>query len=172
VRYNNKIYFGVWTQSPEHGLLGKHSITWVMPSPLFTLVVFHIVSPVYTWQYNLFKLPTKLRWQAQVYISWVLSGSNFQVIRNSQEPVLFIGLIKCLHYLTGFFCGGGGGTGAWTQGLHLESLHQVLFLWRVFRDRVSQNLIAWAGFKPWSSWSLPPEKLGLQAWATSIRLII
>jgi hypothetical protein len=28
-------------------------------------------------------------------------------------------------------------------------------------------LFAWAGFEPWSYWSLPPEKLGLQAWATS-----
>jgi hypothetical protein len=25
-------------------------------------------------------------------------------------------------------------TGAWTQGLHLEPLHQLFFLWRVFQD--------------------------------------
>jgi hypothetical protein len=34
----------------------------------------------------------------------------------------------------------------------------------------SHELFAQAGFKPWSSWSLPPEWLGLQAWATSPRL--
>jgi hypothetical protein len=29
------------------------------------------------------------------------------------------------------------GTRAWTQGFHLEPLHQPYFLWRVFQDRVS-----------------------------------
>jgi hypothetical protein len=29
-----------------------------------------------------------------------------------------------------------------------------------------------AAFKPHSSWSLPPEKLGLQAWATGARLVL
>jgi hypothetical protein len=28
------------------------------------------------------------------------------------------------------------------------------------------ELFAWAGFESRSSWSLPPEKLGLQVWAT------
>jgi hypothetical protein len=28
----------------------------------------------------------------------------------------------------------------------------------------SCELFAWVGFKQWSSWSLPPEWLGLQAW--------
>jgi hypothetical protein len=31
----------------------------------------------------------------------------------------------------------------------------------------SHELFAQAGLKPWSSWSLPPEKWGLHAWATS-----
>jgi hypothetical protein len=31
---------------------------------------------------------------------------------------------------------------------------------------------AWAGFELWSSWSLPPEKLGLQAWATGAQLLM
>jgi hypothetical protein len=30
----------------------------------------------------------------------------------------------------------------------------------------SCELFAQAGFEPWFSWSLPPEYLGLQAWAT------
>jgi hypothetical protein len=29
-----------------------------------------------------------------------------------------------------------------------------------------------AGLEPWSSWSLPPEQLGLQAWATATQLCI
>jgi hypothetical protein len=29
------------------------------------------------------------------------------------------------------------------------------------------KLFAQAGLEPWSSWSLPPEQLGLLAWATS-----
>jgi hypothetical protein len=34
----------------------------------------------------------------------------------------------------------------------------------------SQELFAWAGFELRSSWSLPPEWLGLQVWSTSTRL--
>jgi hypothetical protein len=59
------------------------------------------------------------------------------------------------------------GPGAWTQGLHLEPLHQPYFCEGFFKIG-SQELFAWAGFEPQSSWSLPPELLGLQAWATGI----
>jgi hypothetical protein len=41
------------------------------------------------------------------------------------------------------------------------------FLWWIFFKIGSHELFMWAGFKPWSSWSLPPESLGIQAWATS-----
>jgi hypothetical protein len=47
-----------------------------------------------------------------------------------------------------------GGTGVWTQGLYLELLHQPFFLKGIFQIR-SCKLFAWAGFEPWSSWSLP-----------------
>jgi hypothetical protein len=51
-----------------------------------------------------------------------------------------------------FFCG----TGFWTQGLHLESLCQPFFVMGFFKIG-SHKLFAWAGFKSWSSWSLPPQ---------------
>jgi hypothetical protein len=57
------------------------------------------------------------------------------------------------------------GTGVWTQGLHLKPLHQPFFV-KAFFEIGSCKLFAQAGFNPWSSWSLPPEKLWLQAWAT------
>jgi hypothetical protein len=57
----------------------------------------------------------------------------------------------------GFVCG----TKVWAQGLHLEPLHQPYFC-----DGFFQALFAPAGFKLPSSWSLPPEWLGLYAWAT------
>jgi hypothetical protein len=41
------------------------------------------------------------------------------------------------------------------------------FLWCVFFEVGSHKLFAYAGFEPWSSWSLPPEWLGLQVWATT-----
>jgi hypothetical protein len=47
-------------------------------------------------------------------------------------------------------------TGVWTQGLHLESLHQPFFVIGFF-EIGSHKLFAWAGFQPQSSWSLPPE---------------
>jgi hypothetical protein len=34
----------------------------------------------------------------------------------------------------------------------------------------SCELLAQAGLEPWSSWSLPSEKLGLQVWVTGIQL--
>jgi hypothetical protein len=39
----------------------------------------------------------------------------------------------------------------------------------VFEIR-SLKLFTGAGFEHWSSWSVPPELLGLQTWATSVRL--
>jgi hypothetical protein len=46
-------------------------------------------------------------------------------------------------------------TGAWTQGLNLEPLHQIYFF-EGFFERRSRELLAWAGFEP-LSWSLSPE---------------
>jgi hypothetical protein len=48
-------------------------------------------------------------------------------------------------------------TGAWTQGLHFEPLHQP-FYWKVFFfwDRASKTICP-GGFKVRSSWSLPPD---------------
>jgi hypothetical protein len=55
------------------------------------------------------------------------------------------------------------------HALPLEPLHQPFFLLDVF-EIVSHELFAWAAFEPWSSWSLPPEKLELQVWSTSATL--
>jgi hypothetical protein len=64
------------------------------------------------------------------------------------------------------------GAGAWTQGLHLKPPHQP-FLAMGFFKIGSHKLFAQAGFKPWSSWSLPPEQLGLQLsqWAPSLNIL-
>jgi hypothetical protein len=40
----------------------------------------------------------------------------------------------------------------------------------IFKIR-SLKLFAWAGFEPWSSWSLLPKWLGLQACVTSTRMV-
>jgi hypothetical protein len=48
---------------------------------------------------------------------------------------------------------------------HSEPLHQPFSVMSFFRTGCHE-LFAWAGFEHWSSWSLPPEKLGLQAWAS------
>jgi hypothetical protein len=53
-----------------------------------------------------------------------------------------------------FFCSAGG---TWTQGLHLEPLHQPPFFCEGFFEIGALELFAWAGFEPWSSWSLPLE---------------
>jgi hypothetical protein len=45
-----------------------------------------------------------------------------------------------------FFCS----AGVWTQGLHLEPLHQPFFVMGCFETE-SQELFAWTGFKPQSS---------------------
>jgi hypothetical protein len=47
-----------------------------------------------------------------------------------------------------FFCS----TGVWTQGLHLEPLHQPFFVKSFSRWIGSCKLFAWAGFKPQPSW--------------------
>jgi hypothetical protein len=67
--------------------------------------------------------------------------------------------------LTFFFFFFFWGTGARTSGLHLEPLHQPYFCEGFFKIG-SHELFAWAGFEPWSSWSLSSESLGSQVWAT------
>jgi hypothetical protein len=67
----------------------------------------------------------------------------------------------CCQIHISFSCG----TGAWTQGFHLEPLHQPYFREGLFAIG-SRELFPWVDFEPRSSWSLPPEKLGLQMWAT------
>jgi hypothetical protein len=47
-------------------------------------------------------------------------------------------------------------TGAWTQGLNLEPIHQSFFVMGFFKIG-SYKLFAQAGLKPRSSWSLPHE---------------
>jgi hypothetical protein len=47
-------------------------------------------------------------------------------------------------------------TGTWTQGLHLEPLHQPLFVMGFFNTG-SHELFSLAGLEPKSSWSLPPQ---------------
>jgi hypothetical protein len=59
-------------------------------------------------------------------------------------------------------------TGTWTQGLNLEPLHQPYFC-EGFSRLGSLELFFWAGFERRGSWSLPPEQLGLQVWATDAR---
>jgi hypothetical protein len=53
-----------------------------------------------------------------------------------------------------FFCS----VGVWTQGLHLEPLHQPFFVKVFFEiETGSLELFPWAGLETRSSWSLPPE---------------
>jgi hypothetical protein len=65
-----------------------------------------------------------------------------------------------------FFCH----TRAWTQGLHLEPLHQPFSVMAIFKIG-SHQLFAQTGFKPQSFLSLPPDQVGLQVWATRLSLI-
>jgi hypothetical protein len=44
------------------------------------------------------------------------------------------------------------------------------FFVKGFFEIGSRKLFAWSGFKPQSSWSLPPEYLGLPAWANLAQL--
>jgi hypothetical protein len=62
-------------------------------------------------------------------------------------------------------------TGAWTQGFHLEPLQKRPVFVKVVFEIGSHKLFAWAGFKPQSSWSLPPECEPLHLAFISILLI-
>jgi hypothetical protein len=72
---------------------------------------------------------------------YLLSGWDYRCESSHPTVVCFF-----------FFCG----TRAWTQGLHLEPLHQPLFMLGIF-EIGPHKLFALAGFKPQSSWSLSPE---------------
>jgi hypothetical protein len=70
-----------------------------------------------------------------------------------------------------WFCFVFCGTGAWAQGLHLEPFHQPFFV-KGFFEMGSRELFPLAGFKLWSSWSLPTESLGLQVWGISASKVL
>jgi hypothetical protein len=76
-----------------------------------------------------------------------------QHARHSQYPHMSLECLVHFHnrstYQKKFF-----GTGAWTQALRLEPLHQPIFV-----EIGSWELVSWAGFKLQSSWSLPPPEL-------------
>jgi hypothetical protein len=61
-------------------------------------------------------------------------------------------------------------TGAWTQGLYLEPLHQPYFFVKGLFKIQSCKLFAQSSFELPFSWSLPPEYLGLQVWTTGTQL--
>jgi hypothetical protein len=59
-----------------------------------------------------------------------------------------------------------------TQGLYLEPLLQLFFFFVMdFFEIGSLELFAWVCFEKWSSWSLPPENLGLVVWAPGTKLV-
>jgi hypothetical protein len=51
-----------------------------------------------------------------------------------------------------------------------HSASPLLWWFVFFLDRVLWTFLPRFGFKPWSSWSLSPELLELQVWATSAHL--
>jgi hypothetical protein len=53
-------------------------------------------------------------------------------------------------------------TEVWTQDLHLQPIHHPFFVIFFFSKVRSCELLAWAGFKPWSSWSA--KIIGLNHW--------
>jgi hypothetical protein len=53
-------------------------------------------------------------------------------------------------------------TGVWTQDSQLESFQQCFFVMS-FYELAYHHLFTWAAFTLLSSWSLPPDKLGISA---------
>jgi hypothetical protein len=58
---------------------------------------------------------------------------------------------------------------AWTVSLlfvlpYVAGMTGTPYHTQLLVEMESWELFAWDGLKPWSSWSLSPKKLGLQAW--------
>jgi hypothetical protein len=113
-----------------------------------------------------------------------------------QENVLFLAWCLTLHMRSSFLHGSGFETskvltllrvsalesfaivvlGFWTQRFtlarqvlyHLSHSASPVLCWIFLRG--SRELFAWTDLEPRSSWSLSPEQLGLQVWATSTQL--
>jgi hypothetical protein len=82
----------------------------------------------------------------------LLLRSSVLMVNNIDPWTSLLGFKFKLHKFFFLFCG----TGAWTQSLHIEPLHHPYFC-EGFFEIGSHWLFAQSGFKPWSSWSLPPE---------------
>jgi hypothetical protein len=84
-----------------------------------------------------------------------------------------LGTIASVFYFSNFLLFWGGGTGVWTQGSHLQTRHSTA--WATSPAHLAPVILEMGVFRticsgwlePRSSWSLPPEQLGIQAWATN-----
>jgi hypothetical protein len=54
----------------------------------------------------------------------------------------------------------------WILASHIAGVASAYYHTQLLVEMGSDKLFAWAGLKPWSSWSQPPKKLGFQVWAT------
>jgi hypothetical protein len=108
--------------------LASHSTTWATPPSPFLLVFFFFFNgdgrgwELFTW--------------AGLWLSASQTTRITDVNHWHPSSILFI-------YL---FCG----TGAWTEGLLLEPVHQPFFFflkWKVFFEIGSHKLFGWAGFE-------------------------
>jgi hypothetical protein len=78
-------------------------------------------------------------------------------------------MLTCIIFFLFFFYS----TGAWTQDLHLEPLHQPFFVMGFF-EIGSHKLFPRAGLEWWSSWSLLPESriIGMGHWRLASNFLL
>jgi hypothetical protein len=122
-------------------LLGRHSITWAFPVALVALVILEIGS---------FFL-SKPAW---TYILFYTSHHHWDDRCMPPSSAFFFG---------SFYPGWPGTTIPPISASHVGWDDRCVPL----HPAIGWLFFAWAGLKLWSSWSQPPKKLGLQAWAIS-----
>jgi hypothetical protein len=86
--------------------------------------------------------------------SWRLSTHTYYPLRLCPCPLLFD-----FSFIFWWYWGLNSGPTHWATP-------PALFLVMGFLREGLTNYLPGAGFEPWSSWSLPPEWLGLQVWVT------
>jgi hypothetical protein len=130
-------------------LWGKCSPTWARPPALFALVILEIgltFCPGWPGRWAPYFIlsevtgMTGILYYLQLFPTEMESHSFFCPVRlgTSIPPILTSGIA--------------GKTGTWHR------IHLLI-------DMKSWKLPARTGLEPWSSWSQPPKKLGLQGWA-------
>jgi hypothetical protein len=120
------------------------------------LLIFHSNNVIFSVPGTILRIR---RLMSSPYSQGIQLVRRLAIVAQGSKPCLgslywMSGMYQVLYMVQYLFFRGEGSSGAWTQGLYIEPLHQPFFVMGFFEIE-SRELFALAGFELQSFWSLP-----------------